>query len=186
MATLNSVPPDSFPTGCLTQRVFYRFRRDLLELAMVSRDKIRPDARLDELIPATLRRNVWRELASRGYRLPGLELPFTVIGFNLVSAAARSALLAWLFNWPVVALMFFPFVFTSWLVSRPFAVRVPRCCETVREAVLQATPFRRVDYDAGLWPRSELSAKIRLLLAEIAGVPFDDVREDTSLVELFP
>ena len=95
-------------------------------------------------------------------------------------------MLAWLFNSPIFGLAIFPFALLSWLMSRPLAVRTPDGCQTVREAVLQATPFRREDYQAGLWPRSDISAKVRLLFAEIAGVPFESVTEDSPLAELFP
>ena len=63
------------------------------------------------------------------------------------------------------------------MLTRPLAVKPPIACETVHEAVLRLTPFRREDYQAGLRPREELAAKVRLIISEATGVPFAEIHQ---------
>jgi hypothetical protein len=165
--------------------VFYRLRRDLVELLPIARPRIRPETRFVDIIPRRDRRRVWRELQSRGYRLPALQLPGYLILWGTLSVVIRSAAVAWLFKNPLFAAVGLPFAILTWFLARPLAVRPSLGCETIREAVLHVTPFRRVDYEAGLWPRADISAKVRLIIACAAGVPFDRVREDTRFTDLF-
>jgi hypothetical protein len=50
---------------------------------------------------------------------------------------------------------------------------------------LTVTPFTHEDFKAGLWPREEIAAKVRLLVAKAAGLPVDSVTEETSFCDLF-
>jgi hypothetical protein len=54
----------------------------------------------------------------------------------------------------------------------------------VHEAVLRLTPFRHEDFRAGRWPKDEIAAKVRLVLAESSGVSFDRIKNETVLEDL--
>jgi len=69
-------------------------------------------------------------------------------------------------------------------VTRPWAVQPPVACETVREATLHLTPFTREDYQAGLWPREEVAAKVRWIVSRAVGVPFESVTDETQFLDL--
>ena len=181
---MNARPESGFPTGCITSLVFYRLRRELLEMVPVARERIRPSARIEDVIPRHLRRRVWQQLLKRGYKLPPLGLSGGAVLLSFLATVARSAAFAWLFNNAIFALVALPFIALTWWITRPLAIHPPTGCQTVREAVLLATPFRKVDYDAGLWPRADISAKVRAIFAHQLGLPFDEVREDSRILDL--
>ena len=172
------------PQDSIIRLMTDRFRRELVQLAPVAPDQVRSDTRFDASIPRRMRRRVWRELARRGFALPPLVLSPSVAGFILFSALARSAMLAWLLNNVVFMWAILPFALLSYFLTRPFAVHPQPGCETVREAVFYVTPFRRADYEAGLWPREDLAIKVRSIIADALGLPLVNVREESRLVEL--
>jgi hypothetical protein len=57
---------------CFTSAAFYRLRRALGEVCRVPRELVRPQARLEDLIPLNDRARYWQELQ---VRLGGLHLP---------------------------------------------------------------------------------------------------------------
>jgi len=69
----------------------------------------------------------------------------------------------------------------SYRLTRPLAVHPPVYCETVLEAALYLTPFKQVDFKAGLWPQEEIAAKVRMIIACSAGVRFQDVYNNSCL-----
>lgn len=60
---------------CFTSAAFYRLRRALGEVCGVPREQVRPQARLDDLIPLNDRARCWRELQARLGKLPCLRRP---------------------------------------------------------------------------------------------------------------
>lgn len=181
---MNAQHETDLPAGCVTSLVFYRFRRELLEMVPVARERLRPSARIEDVIPRPVRRRVWQQLRKRGYKLPPLEFSGSAILLSFLAIVARSAAFAWIFNNAVFALAALPFVALTWWTTRPLAIHPPTGCQTLREAVLLATPFRKVDYDAGMWPRADISAKVRAIIALQLAIPFDQVREESRWVDL--
>lgn len=57
---------------CVTGPAFYRLRRALVEVCGVPRGRVRPNTRLEDLLPLSDRRRQWEEL---GARLAGLNVP---------------------------------------------------------------------------------------------------------------
>lgn len=166
-----------------TQRTFREFKHALQQVAPADHE-VSLDDRLDVIIPSRQRRRVWQQLRADGWELPELRLPAWVV---LLSALVVSLIVALLVLssriWSALATL----VDLSWgakKLTRPWAVHPPIACETVREAVLRLTPFRREDYLAGLWPREDMAAKVRLIIAEVAEVPFAEIRGDTRLFDL--
>ena len=69
-------------------------------------------------------------------------------------------------------------------VTRPLTIHPPIGCETMQEAALHLTPFRHEDYKAGLWPREDIAARVRWILARELHIPFEAITEKTSLADL--
>ena len=61
---------------------------------------------------------------------------------------------------------------------------LPWKCRTVYELALHEVKFSKEDVTLGLWPREEISAKVRWIIALNTGYPFDEITEDTLFVDL--
>jgi hypothetical protein len=60
----------------------------------------------------------------------------------------------------------------------------PNCFETMQQLAISQTHYNKEDAAAGLWPRDEISAKVRWIIAYQLGYRFDEITEETSLLEL--
>ena len=72
---------------------------------------------------------------------------------------------------------------TFW-ASRPWAVHFPNHLTTVGQMVLVMTPFREHRHSSYRWTRNEIAFKVRLIVAESFGAPFDRVRPESTFEEL--
>jgi hypothetical protein len=63
--------------GCISSATFYRLRRTLRELFAVPRERVRPAARMEDLVPREGRQERWQRLAGalKPGRLPELRRP---------------------------------------------------------------------------------------------------------------
>jgi len=166
-------------------RTFTRLRASLADLVPAPVASISYSSSFATMIRPWSRRRVWQQLRTAGFALPGLTLSGPV--FILVAAVVMFP--AWLIvltvkGWTALFSLA-ELVLLSHKVTRPLAIHPPLGCETVHEAVLELTPFRHEDYQAGLWPPEEITAKVRQMVAEVAGVSFEEIRPETRLCELF-
>src|SRR5262249_175639 len=97
-------------------RTFGRFRAVLVRVGIPRREG-RPEARLEELIPVPMGREVWRQLWREGLPVPPLELSPTVWSLTFlgilgaVTGAVLLALGLWRWEALLVALPFGVYVF---------------------------------------------------------------------------
>src|SRR5262249_6458769 len=127
------------------------------------------------------RRRVWQDLRTAGFDVPELALSAYVRLVVTLLVLLPVALVAYAWsNWTVL-LSLGELGLLARRLTRPWAIYPPFGCETVQEAVVQLTPFTHADYQAGLWPREEIAAKVRWIVAEVTGVPFEKVTEQTRL-----
>jgi hypothetical protein len=168
-----------------TQQTFREFKQALERIVPSAGPEISPNDRLDAIVAKEQRQRVWQELRAAGWELPELVRSAGVVFLAALLISAAVAFVAlFLRTWSALLVL----LDWSWLarkLTQPLAVHPPVACETVREAVLHLTPFRREDYQAGLWPREELAAKVRLIISKAAGVPFAQIRDDSKLCDLF-
>ena len=69
--------------GCICMRGFNRMRKGLVEGGFCNRNEVKPDAKLDNILPRIQRRNAWRAISnSLGIQLPGLIRPRIVSYFT--------------------------------------------------------------------------------------------------------
>jgi hypothetical protein len=145
---------------CVTSAAFYRLRRALGEVCGVPRERARPQARLDDLVPLADRPRAWRELQARlsNLHLPPLRRPAwlarrieaaslvplylmvvcTIVLLALLghSPAAPVVMMFAVLGCPVVGIA------GMFLVCRvvcrrteQYAVHIPPACATVRDTV---------------------------------------------------
>ena len=130
------------------------------------------------------RREVWEQLRRQGLRLPALELSERDRGRNLLHvlrAAVSSAF--YLQSWYAL-LVAFPVAPAVYWASRRRAVHFPLGLRTVGEMVIYATCFAEHKGSGYRWTRNEVALKVRMIVAESAGLPLEAVRPETRLAEL--
>ncbi len=145
------------PQVCVTSAAFYRLRRALGEVCAVPRERVRLEARLDDLIPLADRPRCWQELRTRlgNLHLPCLCPPEWLV--NLIQAASgvpfAVALLGFvspvfvLSPTPAAVFLFFFGIFISWFLgivggmlvwrigchhAEHYPGQLPASCTTVR------------------------------------------------------
>ncbi len=140
---------------CVTSATFYRLRRALREICGVPRERVRPLAQFEQLIPLNSRRHVWQELQARFSNLPTLRRSANLEGwinaeslvpllvmvlyfFALIGVLGRpqpAAFITFLVI-PFVGIIGM-FVVCDYLCRRTehYAVYIPHTCATVRDMV---------------------------------------------------
>ena len=168
-----------------TAETFRELRRHLHRILPLGCPNISPADRFELIIPPEERRRVWDDLQAAGYELPRLQRsPGLVLVVMVLVLAPVALLVLSLRDW-AIGLCVIELAFVAVRLTRRWAIHPPIGCETVLEALLQLRPFRREDYRAGRWPREEIAAKVRFIVARCAGLPFDAIKDETSLAELF-
>ena len=145
---------------CVTSAAFYRLRRALGEVCGVPRERVRPGARLEDLVPLHDRPRAWRELRARlsNLHLPPLRRPAWLVRWLDAASMVPLVLavlctigsIALLGRTPVAPVLVVfgvlgcPIVGTlgMFLVCRvacrrteQYAVHIPAACATVRDMV---------------------------------------------------
>ncbi|MDY7108261.1 MAG: hypothetical protein SYC29_06450 [Planctomycetota bacterium] len=169
---------------CRTSRAFYDLRRSLCPLMGLPRRAIAPKTRLSEIIPKKRRKEVWRDLARAGFSVPPLSPPYGTDGWAglvvLVLAVALWAVTG--SGWMLFSVG--PLGVLAWLATRPFAQRVPVECPTAGDLAFRMSPRYGDGADApGRLPRSEISRRVRMIVAEQLALPVEGVREASRFVD---
>jgi hypothetical protein len=151
-------------------------------------DTLHPDARpetpLETLFPVAQRREAWRRLGRQGFRLPPLHLPAEEdrrIWLRVLRVVG--SLVLWLRWWPALVLAL-PLAVLFYRLSRHRAVEFPACVKTVGELALYLTPYRDQREGGCRWTDEEVAAKVRMVVADWAGLPFEEVRPEMTFEEL--
>jgi hypothetical protein len=145
---------------CVTSAAFYRLRLALGEVCGVPRERVRPRARLEDLVPLPDRPRHWQELQARlsNLRLPPLRRPVWLVRW-IDAASTVPLFLAVLCTIVLIALLshtpFAPVVVMFAVLGCPvvgfvgmflvcqaacrrterYAVHIPPACATVRDMV---------------------------------------------------
>src|SRR4051812_31630238 len=114
-------------------RTFGQVRAALVSSLGLARHEVRPETPLDEVIPVSKRREVWRCLRRQGLRVPGLELPAWEVRLQAFAVAKLAATFAlFLRRWSAL-LVVFPLWLAAYWLTRPRAVNLPLGLRTVGE-----------------------------------------------------
>ena len=164
-------------------RSFNAYRQALMAFGL-PRERLRPDARLEELVPAPLRREAWDAMRRRGLRLPDLGLS-NLDGWGCLMAFAVVMGIVWAKagGW-LAAAAGVPLAVFLYFVSRPWATE-PATVETLGELAMYGVDFTAHRESGYRWSRGDIALKVRIILGEAANVPLAAIREETTLDELF-
>jgi hypothetical protein len=166
-------------------RTFCQIRAGLLSSVEVARREIRPDTPLEAILPRMERRKAWETLRARGLRLPALILSERDQRRNLldlVRATVSTAVSVQ--SWSALLLVFPMCVVVHW-ASRHRAVHFPPYLRTVGDLVIYTTHFAEHKESGYRWTRNEIALKVRMIVAECAGLPLEAIRPETTWAELY-
>jgi hypothetical protein len=82
-------------------------------------------------------------------------------------------------------LLAIPLVLVVHWASRRRAVQFPLGLRSVGEMVIYATCFAEHKGSGYRWTRNEIALKVRMIVAESAGLPLEAIQPETKLAELF-
>jgi hypothetical protein len=139
---------------------------------------------LEEILPIETRREVWNDLRQQGLPLPALEFSGRDVRGNLwmvLAGTVSSAL--YLQRWSALILAL-PLMIVVYWINRGRAVHFPLGLTTVGEIVIYATDFREHKQSGYRWTHNEIALKVRMIVAESAGLPLEEVQPETRLLEL--
>jgi len=165
-------------------QVSNELRLKLGQLLDRSLEDISPTHLFVTLIPPQDRRKVWEELRESGVVLPDLRLANPVIFVVALIVLLPVTVLAILTKNRFLFLCLFEFFWIARRLTRAWAIVPPIGCETVQEAILCIASFHQIDFQAGLWPREDISAKVRWILAERLGIPFSEITDETKIADI--
>lgn len=173
----------SRPRESMTARTMRRLQAKLSELVGLPPAEFAPTKKLETLISRQERRRVWTELAAVGYPLPALGLSAPVFWIASIFVLGPLLVLVFLVKTWAVVLSLPELALLVHKITRRLAIHPPMNL-TVYEAALGLTPFRREDYDAGLWPAEDVAEKVRFVISISTGRAFDSIRAEDRIVDL--
>lgn len=167
--------------GCANPRVFFRLRQAFSEVAGLSAEDFRLDAKLADLLPRKGRRAKWRALAEKLlWRLPPLKRPALVTGIIIVTGPALCILSMNTFSF-IYIYIYYLLVFA---LTRPLAFRFPSEWSTVRglvRAVLSLNYGKIVEAE-GVPNAERVWEDMQWVIVEVVEYPHT-VTPETRLVE---
>jgi hypothetical protein len=160
-----------------------RLQETLHEIALPTKE-LSGSEELEAVLPLEDRRITWRELQSADFDLPELEVSpqvFWIAGLMVLTPLGLLCLASrtWFVIWSFVEL-----TFLAYKLTRPLAVHPPAWCRTVGQAALCLRYVRTPDGQGVPWTREEIAERVRMIIAESANVPIDQVTEDARLTDL--
>jgi hypothetical protein len=190
--------------GCLRSIAFYKFRRALM-MCGVSREKVKLNALLSELLPRDNRRKQWSSLRNElGLPLPELRYPHDLDGclallaifafllslpvplaFDLCGKSLTWSVLTGMYGIPV-AIFLVAIVLRKKRDTAPLAVELPRGFETVGSAVEQLVSWNFADLAqrSGRWSPDELFIALQNVTAYICSAQPEEITLDTKFTDL--
>ncbi len=178
---------------CISQRAFHRVRRAIMGTFGVPRNDIRPDAKLEQLVPASNRQESWQKLrhALKAEKWPALSPTGLHWGAAALPGVAAILCFDWGSTpreWVQLAFLCVITVFLSCVVVLPLTKRlyrgIPQECATVSGLALHLVQFNREILGSSVqtaWNRSDIAAIVRKIIGDVLGAK--DFSEDADLVK---
>lgn len=166
--------------------VKFRELRQRIALKMdIDESTIRPETRLAAIVPPYRRAEILSLITRPDFRSDAAVKPGKLPPWiGEITATTVVTLLCWWQPW-FLALLLLPItiLFSSLWRGQPSTIW-PSCLETMHELALSQTHYNKEDAEKGLWPREEISAKVRWTIANSMDVGFDEITEETTILEL--
>lgn len=178
--------------GCPSLPPFFATRDALIAAAGIPKRDVRPSRKLSDLISRSRRREVWDQLVQQtGIRLPRLELSNGVFIGVLCAVLITDvgALLFLVANFgelavPLGAIIGCVVTILAFWACRPFAVTIPRGCQTVGDIVRRTRPpqyaFQRTKK---VGDSEQIWSKLVDIVSEQLDVPIGDITRDSRFIE---
>ncbi|MCI0637928.1 MAG: hypothetical protein L0Y72_32425 [Gemmataceae bacterium] len=166
-------------------RSFYRLRRLLVETLGVPRNRVKPTATFEELVPADKRGIFWDALEADGLRIAYHALPERTL--YLLAFAVLGLAGAWAFLLESWLTLFVALIEFSWLasrISRRWLVQITPAKMTVGEAAICFTPTRECEVAGYRLSQRDIAAKVKLILWRATGAPFDQITPEKGIWDL--
>lgn len=167
------------PNTCLSAATFYALRRQLRMLDTTD-PEIRPNSKLDAVVPLTKRRFYWRELSSRmDLRFPQLTRPSWLVLLNCICVAivVYATFLAFamqdaLLGFVVAGLLGILSAVFLFYLTLPFAVFASPTCSNIRELITHVVANNSTKLLARYGTRNATDTwnTLQLIVAEQLGV----------------
>lgn len=183
-------PDDMWLPNTASMVEYRRLRHEIARLMKMDECTIRPETRLGAIVPAHRRAEILSHVLHH-HRLAvpneAIPLPERATWFlrtiDLCLTIALGCVCLWQPIWLIVATVLFSIVIAK-MIWDSESVAWPACFETMHELALSQIHYCKHDAERGLWPREEISAKVRWLVAYQIGERFCDVTEETQFVGL--
>ena len=160
--------------ACQSQHGFYVVRKHLIEQLNLSRSAIKPDNKLDDIIPFSRRNEIWQQLifsiTARNY-VPPLQYPNWMALMNFIIPIGTFITL---FIWSNIILAFvlsgLTFLTLATFTNR-YKAQFPANYSSVRDLVVLVPIL-----DNAVWTKETIFEKIKEITVEISGVKAEDVQ----------
>ncbi len=164
---------------------FREIRSMIARKLKIDESTIRPETRLAAIVPPNRRNEILGLINGRDRgQGPSIKTKKLPLWFAEIIASTALSLLFLFQPWFLV-LLTLPIsilIANTWRSS--YSTRWPSCLETMHELAISQTHYNKADAAKGLWPREEISAKVRWIIANQLGEPFDEITEQTNLLDL--
>lgn len=163
---------------------FQEIRSQIAGMLNVDQSQIRPRTRLAAIVPPYRRNEILMAIVNPGQKVRQPQKSRLPAWSAEILFSSVLSLLCLFQPWFLVLLTLPISVFIASAFRSPQSTFWPPCLETMQELAISQTHYSREDAARGLWPRSEISAKVRWIIANQVGDRFDDITEDTRIVDL--
>jgi hypothetical protein len=189
---------------CLTSRAFYGLRRSFQTELGVSRDRVRPRADIEELLPRPGRKQHWESLGEAlRVHLPDLRRPSwlqDVLGWCVIATGLTLFLGILLFagfssvlgmggfiTYLFLALTLVLLNVLAFALTSPFAIELPAHCRSVRGLVetAVASGCMAAEPNDRRWSRATVWVALRLVIVDVLGVHPEEVTDNARFVADF-
>ncbi len=180
--------------GCLSQREFHRLRRALIARHWTTRQDLKPETLLEQIVPRLNRRSLWKQL---GEELHSPRWPHLIRPKPVKAALTAAAIVAYSLPWVLrggeilsghltaVVVSIFATIAVIWIgliATRPFQQAFPPVYASVAGIVrsLVATDQRSEKVQEG-WTREQVRETVRALIVEQFALT--DFSDDSRFVQ---
>ena len=180
--------------SCVSQRLFYKLRRCLIEQANVSCNRIRPGEFTEKYFPRRGRNQLWKQFSEKlDLRFPGLRRPLwviivpawlfvvitTCVWFLLEGSVAQKWIepsLPLFFIWLPIYFVFFLYA------TRSLAVEIPSHCKTIGGLAKSLVTKNFAKVSEGQFTDADVWNTICMIISEQLNVDIEKLQPETKFV----
>ena len=186
-----SLDHDPWIPRTASMQEFMRIRRIIARAMNIDANLIQPKTPIGAIIPASQRDAVMKLINCkkldnllRCHRAHQGSHHRWILGLGELTCGLILGAMCLVQPWVLVIMTIPITIIAGRIMGRTGSIHWPACLETMHDLALSQTRYSRADAKAGLWPRSEIAAKVRWIVAYQSGLRFEEVTEETSLVDL--